>query len=186
MEMFKNYRLSRGRTILTKKIARVRRSRFRGNIYSAKKMGIVWDATNSDEFQVLSQFHQKMQDRNIDLNIIGYYPGKELPDKITAIRYLICIKNQDINFTYRPVSSEANNFINTPFDILIDANFNNAFPLEYISALSRAGLKVGIFDNGNERSSFDIMIDVNKNRDLNNYLNQVVHYLEMINTGQTK
>jgi hypothetical protein len=30
------------------------------------------------------------------------------------------------------------------------------------------------------------MIDVKKNSDLNNYLVQVVHYLEMINTGNLK
>jgi hypothetical protein len=183
MEMFKNIRLSRGRSILRKKILRLRRIRFRGNILSAKKIGLLWDATNPDEFQVLSQFHQKMQERNVELNIIGYYPGKELPDKITAIRYLVCLKQQDISFTYRPVSYEASRFMNTAFDILIDANFKNMFPLEYISSLSSAGLKVGIFSNSYEHSPFDLMIEVNKNSDLNNYLDQVVHYLEMINTG---
>jgi hypothetical protein len=186
MEMFKNIRLSRGRSILRSKTSRVRRKRFKGNISSAKRIGMVWDASNPDEFQVLSQFHQKMSERNIELSILGYYPGKEIPDKITAIRYLVCLKQEDISFTYRPISNEANSFINTPFDILIDANFKTLFPLEYISALSTAGLKVGIFDSGYENSPFDLMIDVSKNTSLNNFLDQVVHYLEMINTGSTK
>jgi hypothetical protein len=147
---------------------------------------MVWDASKPDEFQILSQFHQKMVDRNIDLSIIGYYPGKEIPDKITAIRYLVCLKQEDINFTYRPVSREATSFINMPFDILIDANFRNLFPLEYISSLSSAGLKVGIYDSGYDQVPFDLMIEVNKSSDLNNYLDQVVHYLELINTGSTK
>jgi hypothetical protein len=30
------------------------------------------------------------------------------------------------------------------------------------------------------------MIEVSKNSDMNNYLEQVVHYLEMINKAQTK
>lgn len=186
MEMFKNIRLSRGRSILRKKISRIKRSRFRGNFSSAKKIAIVWDAARSDEFQVLSQFHQKMADRNIDLHIIGYYPGKELPDKLTAVRYLTCLKQRDINYTYRPISYEATNFINTPFDILIDANFKKLFQLEYISTLSKAGFKVGIFDNGYDQPPFDLMIEVRQNGNMNNYLEQVVHYLEMINTGQTK
>jgi hypothetical protein len=127
-----------------------------------------------------------MSDRNIDLHIIGYYPGKELPDKLTAVRYLTCIKVQDINYTYRPISNEVINFINTPFDILIDANFKNLFPLEYIATLSNAGFKVGIFDNRYDQPPFDLMIEVSKNSDMNNYLEQVVHYLEMINKAQTK
>ena len=183
MELFRNFRLSRGRSVLSKKISRVKRTKFRGNILSAKKVGLVWDASKPDEFQVLSQFHQKMTERNVGLEIIGYYPGKELPDKITAIRYLVCLKQQDLNYAYRPVSNEASRFINSPFDILIDANFNSVFPLEYISTLSLAGLKVGIFNNGYEHSPFDLMLEVSSKSGLNNYLDQVVHYLEMINTG---
>lgn len=186
MEMFKNIRLSRGRSILRRKLSRIKRKRFRGTISSARKMAIVWDATRTDEFQVLSRFHQKMSDRSIDLHIIGYYSGKELPDKLTAIRYLTCLKQRDINYTYRPISYEAANFINTPFDILIDANFKKLFPLEYITTLSNAGFKIGIFDNGYDSPPFDLMIEVSKNSDMNNYLEQVVHYLEMINIGQTK
>jgi hypothetical protein len=91
---------------------------------------------------------------------MGYYPGKEIPDKITAIRYLTCLKPQDLNFFYRPVSSEASAFMNTQFDILFDTNFKNLFPLQYISCLSAAGMKVGIFENGYDQSPFDFMIEM--------------------------
>jgi hypothetical protein len=162
---------------------RLRRKRFKGNISTAKKIGIIWDASRIDDFAAISQFHQKMLDKNIEVKVIGYYPEKELPAKLTAIRFLTCLKPEDVNFAYRPVSKEANDFINTSFDILIDTNFRNVFPLEYISSLSAAGLKVGIFDNEYENSPFDIMIDLKKNADLNNYLAQAVHYLEKINTS---
>ena len=183
MEMFRNLRLSRGRSVLRKKVMRLKRKRFRGNITTARRVGIVWDANRIEDFNTVSQFHQKMLERNIEVKVLGYYPEKELPDKLTAVRFLTCLKPEDVNFTYRPVSKEANEFINTPFDILIDTNFRNVFPLEYISSLSAAGLKVGIFENEYENPPFDLMIDVKKNSDLNNYLTQAVHYLEMINTS---
>jgi hypothetical protein len=184
MELFKNFRLSRGRAVLKSKVSRIKRTKFRGNLLTARKIGMLWDASDPDQFQVLSQFHQKMQERNVELEILGYYPGKEIPDRITAIRYLVCLKQQDLNNYYRPVSAEAGRFISTPYDILIDANFNRVFPLEYVSSLSAAGLKVGIFDNGYVHSPFDLMMDVARNTPLNNYLDQVVHYLEMINTSK--
>ena len=183
MDFFRNFRLSRGRTVLRGKFSRLRRTRFRGNILSARKIGLVWDASNPDEFQVLSQFHQKLAERDIELSILGFYPGKEIPDKITAIRYLTCLKQEDINYTYRPVAAEATKFMNIPFDILIDANFRGIFPLEYISALSMAGLKVGLFSVSADQQVFDVMIDTGGVSDLNNYLDQVVHYLELINTS---
>jgi hypothetical protein len=186
MEMFKNIRLNRGKSILRKKMGRMKRTRFKGNMGDVKTIGMVWDATNPDELQVLSQFHQKMAERNIDVKILGYYPGKNLPDKLTAIRYLICLKKEDINLTYRPVSREAETFANSGFDVLIDTNFKDVFPLRYISSLSRAGLKVGIFDKVNDQSPFDLMLDFSKTTDINNYLTQVIHYLEMINTGSSR
>jgi hypothetical protein len=186
MEPFKNIRLNRGQSILRKKMDRMKRILYKGSLRNAKTMGIVWDASNPDELDVLSHFHQKMTERNIDLKILGYYPGKTLPDKLTAIRYLICLKKEDINFIYRPVSREAELFANTGFDILIDINFKDLFPLRYISSLSKAGFKVGIFDKDNNHSSFDLMMELNKTTDINTYLTQVIFYLEMINNGSEK
>jgi hypothetical protein len=186
MEMFKNIRLNRGKAILARKMAKMKRNRFMGNIINAKTIGLVWDATNPDDLAILSQFYQKMSERNIDVKILGYFPGKYLPDKLTAIRYMTCLKKEDINITYRPLSTEAGTFINTRFDILIDINFKDLFPLRYISYLSIAGFKVGIFGNGREDSPFDLMMEFNNNIDLNIYLTQVIYYLEMINTGQNR
>ena len=184
MAMFSSFRLNRGMYVLRKKVTRMKKVKFSDNICKAKTMGIIWDASNPDEFAVLSRFHQKMQDRNIDLRVIGFYPGKELPDRITAIRYLTCLKQQDLNWFYRPVSPEAEKFINMQFNILIDLNFRNEFPLEYLSTLSNAGFKVGPFNNTYKHNPFDLMLEVNTKTNLEDYLNQVIHYLEMINTGK--
>ena len=92
MEMFKDIRLDRGNAILRKKMARMKRTRFKGNISNAKTIGLVWDASNPEELPILSHFHQKMAEKNIDVKIISYFPGKNLPDKLTAIRYLTCLK----------------------------------------------------------------------------------------------
>lgn len=181
MEMFKDIRLDRGNAILRKKMSRMKRTRFKGNINNAKTIGLVWDASNPEELPTLSHFHQKMAEKNIDVKIISYFPGKNLPDKLTAIRYLTCLKKDEINITYRPVSYEANTFIKTRFDILIDINFKDLFPLRYISYLSMAGFKVGIFDSGSENSPYDLMMEFNKTTDINTYLTQVIYYLEMIN-----
>jgi len=181
MEMFKDFRLSRGKSVLRKRQAKLKRTRFTNNISQAKTMGVVWDASNPDDFQALSQFHQKMAERNIDVKIIGFFPGKELPAKLTAIMYLTCFKKDDLNFFYKPVAQEAGQFIHTRFDILIDINFNKIFPLTFISSLSLAGFKVGVFDNNGLESPFDLMMEFNKVTDIKTYLTEVINYLELIN-----
>jgi hypothetical protein len=186
MELFKTIRQNIGKSALNNKLAKTRRKVFYSNIGLVKKIGIVWDASRPDEFPCLSRFHQKMNERNIEVRILGYFPGKELPDQYTAIRFLTCIKRQELNFFYNPVSPECNSFISNSFDILIDVNFRKLFPLYYISSLSNAAFKVGLFESDNVESPFDLMMDLKSPVDLDNYLNQVVQYLEMINAGTVK
>ncbi len=183
MELFRNVRLKIGKSILNKRLARTKRNVFYSNICLVKKIGIVWDASKPEDFTALSRFHQKMNERNIDVQILGYFSGKELPDKYTAIRYLRFFRRKEINFFYQPVSTEASTFMNTRFDVLIDINFNKFFPLQYITALSNAGLRTGLFDSESPESPFDLMMEMKYPVDIENYLSQIVQYLEIINSG---
>lgn len=185
MELFTNTRLKIGRSVLEKKLSRIKREVSYSGFSLVKKIGIVWDASKPDEFISLSRFCQKMNERNIDVKIIAYYGGKNLPDQYTAIRYLSCLRKNELSFFHLPSSSEADAFISNRFDILIDINFNKLFPLTYISYLSAARFKVGLFDSDTNRSTFDLMMEMSPAIDVDYYLNQSLQYLEMINPGTT-
>ena len=88
-----------------------------------------------------------------------------------------------MNFFYTPESTEANSFINNRFDVLIDLNFNKIFTLNYITILSVASFKVGLYESERIDSPFDLMMDIKNSVNTDNYMDQVVHYLEMINSG---
>jgi hypothetical protein len=186
MELFKNIRLKIGNAILTKKMAGTKRIVYYSSFSMVKTIGIVWDASRPEDFGSLSKFCQKMHVRNIDVKIISYFPGKNLPDQYTAITYLTCIRKKEINFFYHPVSSETNIFISNRFDILIDINFRKLLPLKYISSLSNAAFKVGLFESEAGETPFDLMMEIKKPVDVENYLIQVIEYLEMINSGTVK
>ena len=186
MELFNNIRLKIGKALLNQKMARTKRKVFYSNISLVKNIGIVWDASKTDDFAGLSRFYQKMRERNIEVKILGYFPGKNLPDQYTAIRYLTCIRKKEINFFYHPVSSETETFVRKKFDILICINFNKLFPLQYISSLSNAGFKVGLFESETVNPPFDLMMEVKNPVDVEYYLNQIIHYLEIINSGAVK
>jgi hypothetical protein len=75
MELFKNIRLKLGKNILIKKISKISRKVFYSNFDLIKSIGIVWDASNTSDFPSLTKFHQKMHERNIEVNILGYFSG---------------------------------------------------------------------------------------------------------------
>jgi hypothetical protein len=186
MEVFKNIRLKIGESMLGTKLERTSRKVFYSNFSKVKSIGIVWDASKTSDFPALTRFFQKMHERNIEVKIIAYFPGKELPDQYTAIRYLTCFKRTDLNFFYTPDSFETDSYIRNKFDVLIDLNFNKLFPLKYITSLSNSAFKVGIVETEYSEKIFDLMMEVKTPVDMEIYLNQILHYLEMINSGTDK
>lgn len=180
MELFTNIRLRIGKLILSKKVARNKRQVHYSAFRNVKSIGIVWDASKPVEFASLSRFHQKMQDIKIDVTVFGYFPGKNLPDQYTAIRYLTCIRKDEIKYFYNPDSAETRSFINKPFDVLIEINFDKHFPLSYVTSLSKARFKVGLFLNETPLSPFDLMMEIQNPVDIEGYLTQIIRYLEMI------
>jgi len=186
MELFRNIRLKIGDIILKNRIARTKRKAHYLNIDEVRNIGIVWDASKIDDFTCLSKFFLKMHESKTEVKILGYFPGNNLPNQYTAIRYLSVIKKDELNIFYHPVSHESNAFINNRFDVLIDLNFKKLLPLQYISSLSNAGLKVGLFEPDNGSAPFDLMMELKSPVNVEDYLNQIVHYLGLINSGTVK
>jgi hypothetical protein len=186
MEIFENIRLRIGRAILAKKASSIRRNKFYSNISSVRKIGILWDASNPSEFRVLSKFHQKMHERGIEVKILGYFPEKNLPDQYTAVRYLSIIRRSELSYFYIPLSKESQDFISGSFDVIIDINTGKAFPLQYLLEMSQTGLRVGLSESSVDDTPLDMMISIRPPVNIDTYLNEVVEYLEMINSDKSK
>ena len=183
MELFREIRLKAGKFVLSRRLLRRDRRVSYTSIDQVKNILIVWDASKPQEFTSLSKFHLKMQERDINVDVLGFYPGDSLPDQYTAIRYFTCIKSNELNFYYIPVVPEVEKFIKTTYDVLIDINFEQLFPLLYISTLSEARFKTGLSDVQPGKAPFDLLMAINKPVSIDDYLTQVLHYLEMINSG---
>lgn len=183
MELFKNVRLRIGDSILRRKAAGLKRKASYKGFSEVKNIGITWDASRTEDFPVLSKFYQKMLENKTEVKVLGYYPGKVLPSQYTAIRFLSIVKREELSMFYHPVSAESTSFIKNRYDVLIDLNFKNILPLQYITSLSNAGLKVGLYDKTNDKVAYDLMMELKNPVSTEEYLNQVLHYLSMINGG---
>lgn len=182
MELFRRLRLFEGNRRLKKRASKLQRKRRFINISEAKTIGILWDIENVDDLSPVSDFMLQMTEKGIKNEILGFFRGKELPDKLTALRYLNCLKDEDYSYLYIPKTKEAETFIKPGFDILIEICFRDVFPLRYVSALSESKFKIGPGFNGDEiRKHNDMLIETGKDRNVREYLKQVMIYLEMIN-----
>ena len=122
MEILKNFRLAVGKSYVNRRLKKFYRIKKFNSLRNAHKIGIVWDGSNLDSFNDITKFYREMQEKGIQVDIICYYPGKVLPNEYTALRYLTCFKKNDLNLFFIPHISELDEFMATPYEILIDIN----------------------------------------------------------------
>jgi len=81
---------------------------------------------------------------------------------------------------YLYFSHKINDFHAKNFDILICAFIEDCLPLEYIAATSNARFRVGAFSKA-KTNYFELMINTQKNENLEYLLDQINHFLKVIN-----
>lgn len=179
MELAGEIRHKIGNSILRKKSVKISRKASYKGLDFIKSIAVIWNYDLKDLYN-LEDFYKRMKERNIDVKVISYHPEKSITENLSSAAYLKCFGRKDVDLFFIPVKSEADKLLNEKFDILIDMNFDKKLPLKYISALSDASFKVGLYESEGDSSIYDLMIDLHKPVDSAIYLDQTIHYLEMI------
>lgn len=181
MELFRSLRIEAGYGRLRRRASKANRKRGFVNLDDARSVGILWDVTNPDDLPEVSDFILNMAGRGIRADVLAFYSGKVLPDKLTAIRYLTCLKREDYSFLYLPKSDESEKFIRTNFDIMIEICFRDFLPLAYVATLSSATMKIAPgFGSRAVQGNYELLIETGTNHNVREYLEQVLVYLAMI------
>jgi len=170
-----------GNYILNRKLNRLKRKREICNLDLAKSVGIIFNATNQKSYERASRFANFLMTKDIHILALGYVENKEMLKFYADKRGFKFFSRKNINWWGKPKNPSIDYFIEREFDILIDLSLESFFPIEYIVALSLAKLKVG--RHLTEPNYFDIMIDISKERTLDNLINQVELYLSIMNVN---
>ncbi len=179
MSIAKKIRSKIGHMLFMKHLKNMHRDKKAMGFSEAKKIGILYDATDFDDYETVKQYVKDLRTQHIDVLALGYVDKKELPSMQFAKLGLDFFTKKDLTWNMIPNHIVVNNFINTQFDILINLHPGKNFPLQYITAMSKSKFRIGIFHKKNE-AFFDLMIDVKNDRSLKNFIEQVNHYLKII------
>lgn len=159
-----------------KKIAAAQRNRQFIKFPDAKSVGIVFDATDKEGFEVIKKYIQQLKDITKGIHAIGFLDLKETPHLSYIKTDIDLFNKKEITSGYKPASPYIKTFMETERDILIDANLGQKLPLRYIMAASKAKCKVGRHIEGQELY-YDVMLNTGKDQGLDFFLQQTIKYL---------
>lgn len=153
------------------------------NFDQATSIGFLYDATLESDTEVIKNYTRNLRSNSKkDVLAMGYVDKKK-PHKSQYAQFgLDFFTRKDLNFIMIPVDPSVQNFIEKKFDILVNVNSSNSFPLQYISALSNAKFKVARFQNKKE-DAFDMMIKIDNEAPLKTVLEEIEKYLRLIHSS---
>jgi hypothetical protein len=150
------------------------------NLADAKSIALIFDASDKDEFELIKKYVLYLREYKKAVKAIGYFSQKEIPELTYSKMDYDFFNSKELTWYQRPQNKYVENFIQEKYDVLIDLNIHNRFPLKYIAAISNAAFKVGKYDT-DEQWMYDMMIQHDTKQGLKFLLRQVDTYLQMVN-----
>ncbi len=149
------------------------------NFDEAKKIGLLYDATEPTNFEIVKEYVKNARAQQKEVLALGYVDKKVLPQNQFAQLGLDFFTRKNLNWQLVPDSLVVANFIKEPFDIVINLCDNTVFPLRYIATVSKAKFRVGRFDESSV-ACYDMMIEANAETELKQFIKQAEEFLRKI------
>ena len=151
------------------------------NLDSARYIAVIYPLTDEGIYRKIEEFVKTLNEKNNRVKVVCYTELKYIPHFYIPRLLQDILTVKDINWKYIPVKPFVKDFLADEFDILIDLSLTEHFPLLYLAALSKAGLKIGRYEEKHQ-DFYDLMIELPENASLDYFAEQVIHYLNKINT----
>ena len=165
---------------MKKESAEVKRDKAIMNLKAAKTIGVLYSASDINDVELIKKYITYLRDMGKKVRSMGYVPLKDLPGNIPTSIDQQCFTLKEVNWHLKPAMSFIGNFVKEEYDLLLDLNINRQLPLTYVAALSKAKCKVGRFTN-KHMDLYDVMIEVDKEKNMKYFLQNVDIYMEMLN-----
>jgi hypothetical protein len=153
------------------------------NIGLARKIAIVYVVEDEAAHNHVRNYVKRIKEELGLSNImaLGYSDQKVMPHYLHAKLNFDAICQKDLNWYRIPQGNTVENFMAEEYEILIDLSLQDRLPIQYIMARSRSRFKVGRWSESNKKI-LDMMIDMAGSQSLPQLIQQVHHYLLMVNS----
>lgn len=172
------------RFLLNRKVnAASKKKKQRSNHFTfkdVKSVGILFSADSMVQLEAIGKYITNLNNSGKRVSTICIYQDKTLPVLNQSGLLIDFVLPKEVNLRGVPKPSFVKSFIENKFDLLLDLDINEIFPVEYMSAKSHATFKVGKHTKVNEYI-FDMMLDIEESKGINYFIEQVDNYLKMIN-----
>lgn len=178
MSKIKDIKSKIGQFNLKKRLKHLNRQVKTHNFKTANSAGILFSSPDEESFDAIKDFLSFLSEQDMKVIALGYVPSKKIPQQFLMRKGINFYCNSDLNWYYKPKNELIDQFINQQFDILFDLSIHDYFTVNYVGSLSKAAFKIG---KQTDNAYQDLIFDVNKNKSVDFLIEQIKHYLNILN-----
>ena len=136
-----------------KKLAISKRTASNMNLIRAKRIGILFDATDIDKRKAVIRYAENLRKKGKKISLLGFLP---IADE-SAVFDFNFYTSKDIDWAQRVKANKIKIFLQHSYDLFICMPSKNSKSSEYISLQTRASMRIGPV--AKHSSCYDLMID---------------------------
>ena len=154
------------------------------NFNNIKTIAILFDSSEKEDYELLKKYVAYLREYKKKVKVIGFYNYKEVPDFAYSKLEYDFFSIKDLNLIGKPSPIFIEQFLEEEYDLLIDLNLNDHYPLKYMASMSNAKFKAGKYSK-KDTKMYDMMIDIEKTKTLKYFLKQIDTYITMLNNPKS-
>ncbi|MBR8537831.1 hypothetical protein KDU71_19825 [Carboxylicivirga sediminis] len=166
---------------LDKQLQKAPRIKKLHNLKTAQTAGILYDATNEANHQLVKELIKELKEENISSQALGFIDKKKRDDNYIGDSTYSFACRKDFSFFYAIKKEAIQSFIDTPFNLLIILVNEQPFAIDYLGQLSKAEFKVG--KAGLDNDLYDLMIELAPTASMYELKKQITFYLKLLNNN---
>jgi hypothetical protein len=180
LKIIQNIREKFAKSSLLQQVNELNRKQKQINLESARTVALLYYLPDEATYKAVELILSRLNEMNLKIRVVCYTDSKISPHYFIPKITQDIITGKDVNWRFQPQKPFVKEFIETEYDILIDLSLEDHLPLLYCAALSKAGLKVGRFQEDHQLF-YDLMIHTATDETIDSFTTQVIHYLSRIN-----
>lgn len=151
------------------------------NLAKAKSIALLFEIADEQAYITAQKIAESFRTANQKIRVVCYSPYKiDPPFFIPKLQYEI-LNSTNRNWRYQPVKPFVKDFIEEDFDLVVNLNLNRDLTLLYLLVMSKASIKVGPYAE-DLHGFYDLMVHATADETPETFAEQVIRYLNHINT----
>ena len=181
--MLKKFRDNKFQKALSRRKANVKRIVANKSFDESVTFLLLFDCTSEEKYNEFTRIQSSLQLLNKKVHAIGFHGLPALPPWCNKSLHVAFIGKNDMSASGIPSDALVEEFLSTPFDVLIDLTYCMHPVFHWIIVLSEAQLKIGAGENRIQQI-FDISIEVLPGHTQEEMFSLATHFQNMFQKKQ--